>query len=373
MKAVLKKVWLRLAIVLLMITLPTVGLLTRCYNTRDVLPKDACYVIQVEKTDSKLSKPVTLTLAYDSQGNLLMHREGNERTTYTYDAQGRMLTNYGHDLALDLPLQMIDYTYDAEGRLTREEGYYMMEDNNAYYCIYDYDDQGNMTCKQYRNGKLFEEWRYSVQGQLVEQIHHKYNRHYQYTYTYFGKLQTESYTYDNGNGLRTETTEYTYSLQQLRKKSCLPWRETTYEYGAGGLLMQKLHVDHWQNREERRNYAYDPSGRLISYVYAWKYNPSKDELVDSYFWQYDQQGRMTQYGRTDPYGNPSTHFTWSYDAAGNVIKCVYNSTVPWVCEFTYTWPEGELPLAVRESAAAYIAAFTLRLETYMPEHYLQDE
>ena len=381
MKSVWEKVWLRLAIVIPMLLVVVIGLVVRCCRVHAPNLEGACYVITVKKQASQAMLPEILTLVYDENGNLLRYQKGNERIDYTYDDQGRMLTSHGHDLALDVPLKMVDYTYDEEGKLIREEGYYMMEDQNAYYCTFEYDDQGNLiNQKRYMQGELFTEWIYSSNGALMAQISHKYKYKYEYTYSGTGFLREILYTrYEKNPGsinqdVYTEKTEYTYRLDGKIHIHTIksPSEEITYDYDLNDRLIQIVTVrDRTINTE---SYVYDSNGNLLSYMSEYTNKKGEDSSTHGYYWGYDDQGRMTLFGQMDAEGNPSPRYTCSYDAMGNVVKFECVTEKPWSWEFEYTWPEGELPQTVKESAAAYIAEFIIPeyLQDVWPEDYLKE-
>lgn len=377
MRSVLEKVWLKLIIVVLMLSVLAIGLVTRCCNMRVKLPEGACYVITVEEK----GKSETLTLAYDADGNLLLYQKGSEKVSYTYDDQGRMLTRYGHDTGLNVPLRMVDYIYDEAGNLIREEGYYMNE-KDSFYTTYDYDEVGNLiNRKEYQRGKLLQEWIYSSNGKLLAQIHHQYEYRYDYSYDYSyrngGKLVEilyTSYHKDPGSdnqGVTTRKTIYEYKVGKLVKKSCVPWDETTYAYDSHRRLIKRIRNDGLQIITEF--FTYDENDNLLTYVYENTNRRGENISAHGCYWEYDEQGRMIRYGSLDADGNPtSTYYVWSYDAAGNVVRIQRNSKNPLDREFIYTWPEGELPQAVKESAAAYIAELTMLTGSYLPEYYLKD-
>lgn len=357
------------SICLLLAVLLVTGMLPGCQK-KDGLPQGACYVIAVEKTDSSGKNNDTLTLIYDSGGKLLRYQDTDERIDYTYDARGNILTCRGYDLQANVPLDVIGYTYDGAGRLIKEEGYYITEDNSFCH-TYHYDEQGNLVNhKQYSEGTLFMEWSYSSGGALLEQVYHAYDYRYQYTYAGDGKLRTVDYINSNGDGSASTKTEYVYGKgRKLVKKTQGSRGETLYTYDDSGTLVQKVHTDHTMSKITSYSYTYDLSGRLTCCV--WKIEKiygKKEESTSGRFWQYDDHGRMTQFGYIGADGSQSPKYTWHYDAAGNVTKLVCGETV---YEFTYTWPKGELPQAVKESACAYIASFVM-LDVSAVESYLEE-
>jgi len=119
--------------------------------------------------------------------------------------------------------------------------------------------------------------------------------------------------------------------------------EEVYDYN--GLLLLK------ESDDERLEYTYDEAGNLVTY---YKYSGPDKIFTDRIDYHYDAQGRETEkidYGvsngkaeiweqystRYDEYGNESSYetrsadgtlkeshvYTYTYDDAGHVLKCVY--------------------------------------------------
>lgn len=367
MRAVWEKVWLRLVIVVLMLSVLVIGLVTRCCKMKVALPEGACYVVTVVKTVAESDTNVTVTLVYDSEGKLLRHQKGNELTDYTYDDQGRMLTSYGHDIKLDLPLKMIDYIYDEAGKLIKEEGYYMMEDYDTYYITYAYDGQGNLTNKKvYTDGELFREYVYSASGELLESLNYLHNSCQRYTFAKDGKLLQETrgtidtpdnimdYFYDGEGRLsKTEETYWRYD----KKVKCT--REYTYDNG-GKLVRKNVYTS--DSAAKYYDYTYDTAGNLLSYLYT------QDGTTGGHRWEYDNRGRMTACHHLGKSESFSSHTSWKYDAEGNLVQWEQYGTV---YTFSYTWPDGEVPQSVRDSVAAYVAKLA-ELDRHTVEDHISD-
>lgn len=346
MRSAMKRVWLKLVTMALML-LVLFGVVAGC-GKEETLPEGTCYVVTVVQTHKESGSTVTLTLTYDSEGKLLRHQEGSVRTDYTYDDQGRMLSSYGYQLEWDVPLQVIDYTYDEEGKLIQEKGYYMVEDNNDYCHTYAYDDEGNrIKTTVYFGGELLGEYLYSANGDLLEYSNRLHNSGERYTYSDDGKLVKETrgsldapnnimdYFYDE-QGRLSKTVE---TYQNLKgKMKCV--RE--YSYDAAGKLVQR-NISSTDSGRKRYDYGYDHEDRLISYLYT------KNGDTGGYRWEYDGQGNMTACHHENAYID---RYLWTYDEDGFVTSWAYDLTV---FEYTYTWPEGEVPQAVKDSVASYVA------------------
>ncbi len=327
------------------------------------------YTVTVEKKDETHGiENATLIFVCNERGDLLEYWTDSLKFLYTYDSQGRILSENAYYLSGEL-VEQTNYTYDADGRLIQMDGFdYSSAGVNIPYVVqYCYDSNGNLIEEQlYQSGELSGGHIYDANGNLTEKYWAGDVQHEWYTYTAEGKLQsvyTElygapysgcDYFYDeNGNLIREER----FIIYSDKRKE---WANT-YTYDENGRCIRYDMGGNW-NEQSYQTYTYDAAGNMISCEY-----PSYDGRMTGHFWTYDEAGRMISYKFNSQQGPPS--YIWDYDAKGVIYKLA--RTMPGadlIYSFHYTWPEAELPQQFLEEIASRIAKFT-GASVYTPERY----
>lgn len=357
-----------------LVVLLSFSLLTGC-GEKDDLPEGACYVVTVTRSFPNGGDTVMITLVYDGSGKLLREQKGAARTDYIYDDQGRLCSIRGHNLELDVPLRMVDYTYNEAGQLIQEKGYYMVEDYGDYCYTYEYDERGNLTCKKTvdASGKLVDKTTYASDGQILKYIRYNIEQYHVYTYTEDGKLLRHwqgdfdnpqnimDYFYnDQGLLMRTVETFWQYG----EKKRCT--REYTYD--QYDRLVRKYVYDS-DGLKKAYDYVYDETGNMVSFLYTRADAQTDYQTISTgHRWEYDETGRITtcySVGKSEDF---SYVHRWAYDEEGNVTRWEKYSSIS---TFSYSWPEGEIPQAVKESVAAYVADI-VEMARHTPEYHTSE-
>ena len=315
------KKWQRKGIILVILVIVVAFVVIRAEKrSMDRPPKGSKYVVKVSENPVNSSSGSRMTLAFDKHGNLLMSWDGVARVEYTYDAQGRILTQYGYD-GMGMSNEMCDYIYDEAGRLIKVEGYYFTKEYHTFWYDYTYDDQGNLTGKMYYSDRvgnkkldevtLCEEWSYSPEGYLLKRTDYLAQMYYNYFYDDLGRLKQRT--------LKGEKKDYscvfTYDDEgHLAAHSCR----------KNGELYQ--HVE----------FTYDDQGNL--------YSSDEHRRVWIYV-SYDKLQPKDYYKR----------YIWSYDARGLVTGYSYGSNKSW--RVTYQGLRRNLPQTVMDQVKEYTDGF----------------
>ena len=349
-------------------TAPTAPEPTVTQPTQPVDPA-ACYTVTVEKKDETHGvENATLIFVFNERGDLLEYRTDSLKFLYTYDSQGRIISENAYYLSGEL-VEQTNYTYDTDGRLIQMDGFdYSSAGVNIPYVVqYCYDSNGNLIEEQiYQSGELSGVHIYDENGNLTEKYWAGDLQHEWYTYTAEGKLQsvyTElygepysgcDYFYDeNGNLIREER----FIIYSDKRKE---WANT-YTYDENGRCI-RYDMGSYKSEPSYQTYTYDAAGNMISCEY-----PSRDGRMTGYFWTYDEAGRMTSVKFNSQQGPPS--YIWDYDAKGMIYKLT--RTMPGadlIYSFHYTWPEAELTQHALEEIASRIAKFA-GVSGYAPERH----
>lgn len=329
----------------------------------------ACYTVTVEKKDETFGwESATMILVFNDRGDLLEHWNGNIKILYTYDSQGRILSENAYYLSGEL-VEQTNYTYDADGRLIQTDGfnYSSAGVNTPYVVQYSYDSNGNLLEEQiYEHGELSGGYIYDVNGNLTEIYWAGNVQHEWYTYTAEGKLKSKytelhgepksgsDYFYDaSGRLIRVER----FTIYSGKRKE----QTDTYTYDDEGRCIRLDMGSFWED-PSYETYTYDDAGNMLSIEHH-----KHDGSSTGYYWTYDEAGRMTSWKSINRQG--TTIFTWTYGDDGMVTALTKEpASFGGPCTFVYTWPETALPQTVWEKVVERIAAFT-GVSVYTPERY----
>lgn len=324
--------------------------------------------VHTKHESSTIQSDSTLSLVYNGKGQLLECEYDGIRYVYTYDKEGKKLSDkffHSHNGEL---WKEYRYSYNDAGQLTLRELFLFTSDPNGKLgerTVYQYNSEGNLEYWAFSlngvdvNMELF----YDKQGNLVEER------------SYTGKTASSkrrTYT-DDGKLLSVTTEQYGE-----------PHTETRYVYNTTGVLIRKEYIHTCGNlpaETKVTTYSYDPLGRCVTYevadavgmlsvaeytydadgkVLSYMITDSSD-TVKGYTWTYDTQGRMLSCNHIK--GNDSNLCTWTYDTQGNVTGHTNGD----VCyTLTYNYPGREIPVQIREEIARRLRGLT-ELENWSAE------
>jgi len=260
------------------------------------------------------------TYTYDANGNLLTETfdtdadgDPNEIYTYTYDANGNQLT-YTYDRPSGgTPYWIYTSTYDANGnRLTW--AYDATNGTPDWIYTYTYDANGNRlteTCAANAGGTPY--WIYT------------------YTYDANGNRLTEGYD-SNGDGTPNKIITYTYDANGNRlteghdsNLDGTPDLIYTYTYDANGNTLSETYDGDGDGTPElidTYTYTYDANGNLLTETADWGADGTTN-LISTY--TYDANGNLltkTHVGGSG--GTPDLIYTYTYDANGNLLTAAFD-------------------------------------------------
>jgi YD repeat-containing protein len=233
---------------------------------------------------------------YDANGNMLTELLGGEngdgvKNTYTYDANGNMLSSTYEKWENNawVNVDKRNYTYDANGKML----YFTYEkwQNNAWVLIaketFSYDINYNMI------NELSELWQnniwvnsykwsynYNISGNKITHLEQSWQNN-----MWVNRIKY-SYSYNGNNKIITELREDWYNNIWEN------WEKYTYTYDANGILLNKLWESWYANSVYNYTYTYDANGNMLTEI---------KEYLDNNIWL------------------NSMKFTYTYDANGNSI------------------------------------------------------
>src|SRR3989442_1639230 len=290
---------------------------------------------------------LTAFLSYDEFGDLVQRDDvfggHTQRTTYTYDSAGRVLSEtdpLGHRVSVE---------YDADGNITA------LVDPVGRRSTFAYDSHGSPTQQVAPDGTVTATLTYDTFGNLVRQQRADGSA---YVYTYDGRShiasvtdpggRVASMTYDSAGQIASVTapggqvTSYVVDASGRITSIGLAGATTHFSYdGAGNLTGVTAANGHaWSFTYDlfgNRTSATDPLGHATAYTYDAAGLPvsksNRNGEVTAY--TYDAAGRLL--GETlpgghattftyDPLGRPTTianedaRLQYTYDAAGRVYS-----------------------------------------------------
>ena len=258
---------------------------------------------------------VTIT-DYDIDGKPLKEesfsKNGSVNSTrvYTYDDEGRLLTNeviYTNGQSL-----FEKNEYDEDGNLTGE---YRSEDGGDLILIDEYI---------YDSGMLKTEYDYFFSGEL----------YHIYEYEYDGDLLIKKYTHSE-DGYIYRTWEYEYD----DSGKCTKMTDSRYESKDITLYNeadQVISEEHYYNGEFSfsTEYKYNDYG-VTEYIFK---DDDGSEKVHTKTY-YNDKGKREKETRLDENGNEIIVITWEYDEQGNMIHSLNLKGYEYTAEYNeYGYP-----------------------------------
>jgi RHS repeat-associated protein len=324
-------------------------------------------------------------MQYDALNNLLSRQNALGHTTaYQYDALNRLMrttdplgrqTNFTHD-ALNRMVAATDHLGGTAGQGFNTDGYRVtLTDPNNNTLSFTYDPAGRLTAVTSQLGNVIA-YEYNNRGLLSKSTNGR-GQETTYAYDAAGRLLqlvepegATSYTYDaNGNVLNVTNTlgtiSYTYdALNRITSYTDIYGNQVGYTYNANSQITaitypdgkivsyaynqagQLTSVTDWANRVT--TYAYNANGQLLT-------TTRPDGSVETR--AYNDAWQLVSLNDLDSGGQAINAYTFTYDAAGNILSEANSSG-------SYIPPLGNY------TAMAYSAEN--RLETYNGQAVLYD-
>lgn len=258
--------------------------------------------------------------SYDSRGNRIEFRDGDQVNTYEYDSINRLRRLVNHKG------EVFDFDFDSKNRLSKitrpgSTSSYTYFDNNAVQSIihennqgiinsftYQVDGIGNITQK--RTPSSVENYSYDNNNQLVG--------------VFSGGVPIESFEYDNlGNRIADDNGSYSYD--QSGQRLIEDWRYLYYFDDAGNLSSK---IDKQTNHNYR--YFYNSENMLISYEL---YKNGNILDIKSYY-TFDALGRRVEKVVEDVTNNKISIKRFSYD--GDQIVHIFNEENKILAKYTHS-------------------------------------
>jgi RHS repeat-associated protein len=256
----------------------------------------------------------TTTYGYDGDGNLITETgPGGVRLTSTYDSRGDLTGQSGSGAGA--PTATRTFTYDAEGRmLTAATGAAGTPGTFGYQPAtsesFGYDDRGLLLSATGSAGSS--SFSYNGSGQLTSAT---------------DAAGTSSYTYDSAGRLATDadaasgtTGSYSYNTLGQVTKISYGTGDNTQSFGYDSL--HRLTSDTVSTAAGAQvasiGYGYDANNDVTSMTTSGLAAPGGAGTVANSY-GYDQAGRLTSWTATPASGSPATK-TYGYDNNGNLTS-----------------------------------------------------
>ncbi|MFO1495877.1 MAG: RHS repeat-associated core domain-containing protein [Lysobacterales bacterium] len=252
----------------------------------------------------------TRTFRYTASGQIAEINDGGPVYSFAYDERDRLTSasdpygrtiTYGYDIRgnrteLSTGRQQIQYQYDALSRLRQVVA--TLDNGRSQTTSYSYDGVGNRAGMVHPNGTVVE-YQYDVRNRLKSLVHKASSA------AGAAILLSLSYSVD-ASGLRTQIAETRPGT------STAITRVTDYQYDAVKRLTRETVSG--SNAQTRTSiWTYDKVGNR-------KTESSGGTINRSQTYTYDANDRLLSETGTQPY-------TYSYDAAGNLIEKKQGATV----------------------------------------------
>ena len=180
---------------------------------------------------------------YDASGYPATSVWGNRTTTFTWDAEGRLLKQHTDEDSATHYWEQYDYTYEG-GLLTKRIRTHL--DGNGETETFTYDGNGNRIGWNYDSSydpdDYTKTYTYDGDGHLLTHSVSKpdgYQSTVTYTYNAAGQLLSKTSTYNDGRATETLTRTYNERGQKLTETNVLSYGTSihTYTYGERGELI----------------------------------------------------------------------------------------------------------------------------------------
>lgn len=276
---------------------------------------------------------------YDDQNRLISLRGYDEDGELSaildrvYDPFGNLTNHYYYQSVDGVVYEVTEtYQYDTDNRLIRET-YDILEAGEAYEgaYVYEYDSSGQLIEKQYRNKirKTTYEGTYRYEYDQIDNLirFENYDSEdvflWRYVYHYTGARKTgyERYnaeeelasslligTDDDGNP--TETYYFTSDLGGMERGTYF------YVYDDFGRMTEITKSDPDSTVDYRYVYAYNQNGTLQSFS---KYG-EENVFIMKLVYEYDSMGNKTGVTHYNPDGEINSIYKFLYDGDGNLTN-----------------------------------------------------
>ena len=256
-------------------------------------------LVYVPITVTSTSGSVVKTFAYDNNGNLLKAVEDDDTTTYTYDAQGNLLSlekEYKGHFSY-----RYTYTYDEAGKQLTER--FEDSDGNWHAYVYTYDDKGDQLTSQYADSTGAES-----------------TTTYTYTYNDQGKRIRRDWTSTNG-----ATGSITYdasgrTTSYYKEDADGSWIKLTATHDSNGNLLENTEERSEKGVVEHFTRTYDKNGKLLELTGGRGFPMTKTFTYDSNGNRISGEGSVTE-----PSG-AVTNYSCTYDDHSNITVCKVEDT-----------------------------------------------
>jgi hypothetical protein len=263
-----------------------------------------------------------ITQTFNNYGNVLItltERNGPnswynwERKSYTYDANGNMLTELQENSS-EVGWNFYNsnkntYTYDANGNMLSYT--YEKWENNAWVNVdkrnYTYDVNGKMLYFTY------EKWQNNAWVLIVK----------------------NTFSYDINNNLITELSELWQNNMWINSY------KFSYNYDVSGNKITHLEQS-WQNNmwvnRIKYSFSYNGNNKIITELRE-DWNNNIWENYEKYTYTYDANGILLNKLWESWYGNSTYNYTYTYDANGNMLTEIkeYLDNNIWLNYWKYTY------------------------------------
>jgi hypothetical protein len=287
--------------------------------------------------------------------NYLM--EKSKRITYTYNSNNKLLTKICEEFFHDElnNLQTDSYTYDAEGRILTYfidglSSFLQNKWNNKE--IYTYDNKGNILTHIYENWSqdtLFQRRNYIFTYDINNNIlTAQFDGFYDNIYSSY----LSTYTYDSHNNKLTNIDKVWENNQWVND------RRFTYQYNENDILIMDLDEYWWDNiwrKSIKHTYAYDANrNKLLEMVEDWDDNVLAEGSKLTYI--YDLNNKLLSRYHEEFSNNKwdtISRRTYSYDINGKELTFLSElwENKIWVNYYLYTHTydtDGNLLLYTRQ-------------------------
>lgn len=286
--------------------------------------------------------------SYDSRGNRIEFRDGDEINTYEYDSINRLRRLVNHKG------EVFDFDFDSKNRLSKitrpgSTSSYTYFDNNAVQSIihennqgiinsftYQVDGIGNITQK--RTPSSVEDYSYDNNNQLVG--------------ISSGGVPLESFEYDNlGNRIADDNGSYSYD--QTGQRLTEDWKYLYYFDDAGNLSSK---IDKQTN--DTHQYIYNSENQMIGYQFF--KNGTEKELEAIY--TFDALGRRIEKVLNHYKAKQAETRRFSYD--GQEIVHVFNANNQVLAKYTHSTLKTDDALSVNFTEAGKDAGLTFEVGSF---------